>query len=87
MATNRETICRDVSKLSTDHRNVLEPIQDLVERNRRLVELHVLAQVQSISEKPGVKEAQRNRGLIVHAFVYDGTKEACVELMPSVDEP
>jgi carbonic anhydrase len=77
---------RDVEKLYDEHREELESIEDSAERNRRLVELHVWSQAESLLQKPAVAEALRVKGLKVHAFVYDSVKEECVQLV-SVEQP
>jgi carbonic anhydrase len=64
------------------YRQELEHVKEGTERNRRLVELCTWSQVQSLLQKSGVKEAQRVKGLRVHAFVYDSDKGECVELVP-----
>lgn len=50
------------------------------ERDRRLVELNVLAQVHWIMKQPSVMKAIRERGMKVHGFVYDSVQKSCVRL-------
>ena len=77
---------RDLEKLYDEHRSELESIEEVTERNRRLVELHVWSQAETIMQKPSVAEALRTKGLKVHAFVYDSSKAECTELVP-VERP
>jgi carbonic anhydrase len=75
-------LCRDVSGLFEGSQDELQHIEGIKERNVRLVELHTWSQVRSLLQKENVREAQRNKAVQVHAFVYDSNKGECVELMP-----
>jgi carbonic anhydrase len=72
--------CRDLEKLYDDHRHELEAVKDMRERNRRLVEMHVWAQAETLrgilARKPAFADVMPE----VHAFVYDASEEACVVL-------
>ncbi|PSS08466.1 hypothetical protein M430DRAFT_128467 [Amorphotheca resinae ATCC 22711] len=50
------------------------------ERDRRLVELNVLAEVHWIMQQPSIMKAIRERGLEVHGFVYNPVRNSCVKL-------
>lgn len=67
-----------------DLREVNEPFfeQDhtIEERDRRLVELNVLAQVYWTLQQPNVAEAIHERGMKVHGFVYNPVQKSCVRL-------
>ncbi|KAE9377448.1 carbonic anhydrase [Stipitochalara longipes BDJ] len=53
------------------------------ERDRILEEIYVLAETDWIRTQPNVKKAISNRGLQVHAFVYDKAQNRCVRLVES----
>ena len=53
----------------------------LEERDRILEEVYVLAETDWIRSQPNVKKAISNRGLQVHAFVYDKAQNRCVSLV------
>jgi carbonic anhydrase len=50
------------------------------DRDRRLVELNVLAEVRWVMQQPSVMKAVRERGMEVHGFVYDLVQRSCVKL-------
>jgi carbonic anhydrase len=50
------------------------------ERDRRLVELNILVQVNWIMQQPSVVKAIHERGLKVHGFVYNSVQRSCVRL-------
>ncbi|PVH92979.1 carbonic anhydrase, partial [Periconia macrospinosa] len=62
---------KDVDELYEYHRDELERIENMIERNRRLVELHVWSQARSLLQKQNIRKVEQDRGLKVHAFVYD----------------
>ncbi|KAF2676703.1 carbonic anhydrase [Lentithecium fluviatile CBS 122367] len=76
---------RDVNYLCEDYRYELERIEGLTERNKRLVELHAWSQAQSLLDMASIRKAQREKGLEVHAFVYDSAKGECVELFSNIE--
>jgi carbonic anhydrase len=59
---------RDVYRL---HKNELNKIEDLDKRYNRLVELNVQEQCINLIKTAAVQEAYRERGLIVHGWVFD----------------
>jgi carbonic anhydrase len=59
---------RDVYRL---HKNELNMIEDLDKRYNRLVELNVQEQCINLIKTAAVQEANRERGLIVHGWVFD----------------
>ncbi|MFC5412105.1 carbonic anhydrase [Larkinella bovis] len=59
---------RDVYRL---HKDELNAIQDLDARYDRLVELNVEEQCVNLIKTAAVQEASRDRGLIVHGWVFD----------------
>lgn len=56
-------------------------------QDRRLEEVHVLAEMDWLRGQPNVKEAVLERGLQTHAFVYDKGNNTCVRLVenPQLD--
>ncbi|KFY19609.1 hypothetical protein V491_04334 [Pseudogymnoascus sp. VKM F-3775] len=70
----------DLSRLRAAHEEHfphLEPTQ----RDRHLAEVYVQAEVEWLREQPTVAKAIADRGLKVHAFVFDKEKEASVRLV------
>lgn len=59
---------RDVYRL---HKTELNGIEDLDKRYNRLVELNVQEQCINLIKTAAVQEANRERGLIVHGWVFD----------------
>lgn len=59
---------RDVYRL---HKNELNKIEDLDKRYNRLVELNVQEQCINLIKTAAVQEAYRERGLVVHGWVFD----------------
>ncbi|MFA6059974.1 MAG: carbonic anhydrase [Taibaiella sp.] len=59
---------RDVYRL---HRDELNAIEDLEQRYDRLVELNVQEQCVNLLKTAAIQEAYKQRGLIVHGWVFD----------------
>ena len=59
---------RDVYRL---HRDELNAIADMEERYDRLVELNVQEQCVNLLKTAAIQEAYKQRGLIVHGWVFD----------------
>jgi carbonic anhydrase len=59
---------RDVYRL---HREELNAIEDMDERYDRLVELNVQEQCVNLLKTAAIQEAYKQRGLIVHGWVFD----------------
>lgn len=53
---------------------------EVEERDRRVIELNVLAQVYWIMQQPTVAKSVRERGMKVHGFVYNSDERSCVKL-------
>jgi len=51
------------------------------EKDRHLVEVYVLAEAEWLKKQPIVAKAIRQKGLQVHAFVFDKTTARCVRLV------
>lgn len=51
----------------------------------RLEEVYVLAEVDWLKRQPNVKEAIRDRGMQIHAFVYDKEENRSVRLIERVE--
>lgn len=59
---------RDVYRL---HKDELHAIQDEAKRYDRLVELNVIEQCTNLIKTAAVQEAYKERGLLVHGWVFD----------------
>lgn len=59
------------------HKDELAAITDPARRVERLVELNVIAQVNSVKRNDTVAEAIRERSLEVHGFIYDVAQGLC----------
>jgi carbonic anhydrase len=59
---------RDVYRL---HRDELNAIEDMEQRYDRLVELNVQEQCVNLLKTAAIQEAYKQRGLIVHGWVFD----------------
>lgn len=68
---------RDVYRL---HRDELNAIEDLDARYNRLVELNVEEQCVNLIKTAAVQEANRERGLIVHGWVFDISTGRLIDL-------
>jgi carbonic anhydrase len=53
------------------------------DRDRILEEVYVLAETEWLRNQPSVKKAMSERGLQVHAFVYDKIQNRSVRLVES----
>jgi carbonic anhydrase len=53
------------------------------DRDRILEEVYVLAETEWLRNQPNVTKAITERGLQIHAFVYDKTQNRCVRLVES----
>ena len=53
------------------------------EHDRILEEIYVLAETEWIRNQPNVEKAMNERGLQIHAFVYDKVQNRCVRLVES----
>jgi len=54
-----------------------------INRAGTLEEVYVLAETGWLRDQPNVKKAMSERGLQIHAFVYDKEKNGCVRLVES----
>jgi len=57
------------------------------ERDRRFVELNVLAQMRALQSVPDVASAIDSRGLKIHGLVYDQNKNEAVRLDMQPEKP
>ena len=71
---------RDLSHLRAAN-DALLPDLEPTQRDRHLAEVYVQAEVEWLRSQPTVAKAIAERGLLVHAFVFDKEKEACVRLV------
>ncbi len=71
---------KDLSTLRAANDSFLTSV-DPVTRDHHLVEVYVLAEVNWLKTHPVVKKAIEERGLKVHAFVFDKEKEATMQLI------
>jgi carbonic anhydrase len=51
----------------------------------RLEEVYILAEVDWLKKQPNVKDAIDERGLQIHAFVYDKEENRCLRLVETVE--
>ena len=80
---------RDVTKIhsiSERHLSISDGALDERSKDRRLEEVYVLAEVDWLKKQPNVKKAIEERGLAVHAFVYDKEMNGWVMLMEVEEE-
>jgi carbonic anhydrase len=77
---------RDVTRL---HRTTAEYLSETnkdlseEEHDRILEEIYLLAETEWIRNQPNVEKAMNERGLQIHAFVYDKVQNRCVRLVES----
>lgn len=62
---------RNVKEVYSIHKEELENISDLKEREKRLVELNVIEQVNNLAKTRIVQRAWKNSTLQIHGWVYD----------------
>lgn len=77
---------RDVTRLhrsNADHLSQINPNLSPADRDRILEEVYVLAETEWIHDQPNVKKAISDRGLQIHAFVYDKVENRCIRLVES----
>lgn len=82
MDENIPDLYRDVTKLCILNEEHLS-LSGLDARStaHRLEEIYVLAEVDWLKKQPNVKGAIRDRGLQIHAFVYDRERNTSVMLV------
>ncbi|HRD39515.1 MAG TPA: carbonic anhydrase [Bacteroidia bacterium] len=68
---------RDVYRL---HKNELNAIQDETQRYNRLVELNVQEQCVNLIKTAAVQQAYKERGLLVHGWVFDVNTGKLIDL-------
>lgn len=77
---------KDVTRL---HRTTAEYLSETnknlseEEHDRILEEIYVLAETEWIRNQSNVEKAMNERGLQIHAFVYDKVQNRCVRLVES----
>jgi hypothetical protein len=79
---NYLTMPRDLSELHALNDTICSSLPASA-RNRHLVEIYVLAEANWLRSQPGVAKAIAERGLQIHAFVFDKEKETCVQIVES----
>jgi len=72
---------KDVNDLYEANKTELAEIKDS-DRNRRFSELHVWNQTRLLAQKDDVKTAMSEKGVKVHAYMFDTENNQCVELEP-----
>jgi carbonic anhydrase len=80
------TANRDVTRLHRTNTEYLSQTNDSLnaeERARILEEIYLLAETEWLRNQPKVKQAISERGLQIHAFVYDKMQNQCVRLVES----
>lgn len=77
---------RDITRLHRTNAEYLSKRNDppnAQDRDRILEELYVLAEAEWLRSQPNVQKAVSERGLQIHAFVYDKIQNQCVRLVES----
>lgn len=69
------------------HRAELDAIVDATERANRLTELNVIEQVRNLGKTSIVQRAWRQRGLMLHGWVYGFNNGIITELDCMINEP
>ena len=77
---------RNIKEVYAKHKNELEAIVDLKQRENRLVELNVVEQVHNLSKTKIVQEAWKKRQLQVHGWVYGFNNGLITDLNVMMDE-
>jgi carbonic anhydrase len=78
-------LLRNAGQLYETHKTELNKIDGSKRRNRRFAELHAWTQANELMRRENISKAMRERGVLVHAMMFDAEKNSCVEL--SVDTP
>ncbi len=63
---------RSIKEVYAKHKTELLAIEDMAKRERRLVELNVMEQVNNLAKTRIVQRAWKNSTLQIHGWVYDG---------------
>jgi len=71
---------RKVGQLYETHKKELNQIDGVKKRNRRFAELNAWTQAKELMRKESILDAIRERGLQVHAMMFDAESNKCVEL-------
>lgn len=74
---------RDVYRI---HRNELNAIENVEKRYDRLVELNVQEQCVNLIKTAAVQKANRDRGLVVHGWVFDVRSGKLIDLKIDFDK-
>jgi len=81
---------KDITELSVVNEEYLhgkDPAMDEEDRDRHLVEVYVLAETEWLKRQPTVAKAIQERGLQVHAFVFDKERKASARLVEIPQNP
>lgn len=76
--------CRDITTLHTLDEEHLRRHEGMTDRHKiehRLEEIYVLAEVEWLTRQGIVRSAIQDRGLQIHAFVFDKDKKQCSRLI------
>ncbi len=76
----------NIKEVYEKHKNELESIIDLKERENRLVELNVHEQVHNLSKTLIVQQAWKKRQLLIHGWVYGFNDGLITDLHVMMDE-
>jgi len=75
--------CRDITILHTldeEHLRKDEGMTDRHQIEHRLEEIYVLAEIDWLKRQTNIQKAIEERGLQIHAFVYEKDKNQCSRL-------
>lgn len=78
--------CSKLNALRSECRGQLDGLAE-GDSDRRLVELNVVAQMQSLANVPEVAGAMASRGLKIHGLVYDKSKNKVARLEVDSEQP
>lgn len=77
---------RNIKEVYFDHRVELNAMEDVTQKQNRLVELNVIEQVYNLAETSIIQKAWKHREVNIHGWVYDMKTGLVKELDTLVDD-